>query len=182
MMNERTPPDLAARLGAVLFALGEPVDRERLLRLLACTPAALDEAIAQLRQRAQTLGLWIIEHGTQLQLVTDPALAHDVETALGGGRSGRLSPAALETLAIVAYCQPVTRAEIDALRGVDSTAALQTLLNRGLIEPVGRAEQPGAPVQYGTTALFLQSFGLASREELPPLPEAVATWLRVVRR
>lgn len=170
--------DLAARLGALLFVSGDPVEGVRLLELLGCDEATLDAAFETLRGRCRGLGLVLVEHAGAYQLATAPALAEHVEAFLGVDRPARLSAAALETLAIVAYRQPVTRAEIEAIRGVDSSAALQTLVARGLIEPVGRLPTAGQPIQYGTTPQFLQAFGLASLEELPELPPEIqaALW------
>jgi segregation and condensation protein B len=102
-------------------------------------------------------------------MVTAPEATDHVRRFLGLELSGRLSPAALETLAIVAYRQPVTRAEIENIRGVNSDSVLRTLINRGLIEEQGRLEQVGRPIVYGTTFEFLQQFGLSSTDELPPL-------------
>lgn len=165
--------DLAARLGALLFVSGEPVERAELREQLGCDDTALDAALAALRDRCPGLGLVLIEHSGAYQLATAPDLAELVEAFLGLDRPARLSAAALETLAIVAYRQPVTRAEIEAIRGVDSSAALQTLVARGLVEPVGRLPTAGQPIQYGTTPQFLQAFGLASLDELPELPPEI---------
>jgi segregation and condensation protein B len=109
----------------------------------------------------------------EVQLVTAPGAAEAVQRFLGLEASGRLSGAALEVLSIVADRQPVTRPEIDELRGVNSEAALRTLAGRGLVEPVGRRETVGYPVEYATTFRFLEYFGLASLEDLPQL-DAVA--------
>ncbi len=104
-------------------------------------------------------------------MVTAPDLAGWVARLGRAPRQAPLSPAALETLAIVAYRQPVTRAEIEAVRGVHSDSALRTLEERGLVRETGRRETLGRPVEYGTTAGFLAAFGLRGLEELPPLPE-----------
>jgi segregation and condensation protein B len=106
-------------------------------------------------------------------MVTAPEAAEAVQRFLGLEASARLSPAALEVLAMVAYRQPVTRPEIDALRGVNSEAALRTLMGRGLVEPVGRRTTVGHPIEYATTFLFLEYFGLTGLEDLPPV-EALA--------
>ena len=104
-----------------------------------------------------------------VQLTTAPRFAEYVRRFLGLERQSRLSAAALETLAIVAYRQPVTRSEIESVRGVDCTGVLATLLQRSLIEAIGRGETPGNPNLYGTTPEFLMHFGLGSLDELPPL-------------
>ncbi len=165
-MEERDP---VAALGAVLFAAGEPVACERLAALLQLVPEELEPLFAELEHRARTIGLVLLRHADQVQLATTPELGSLI-TRFFGSESGRLSAAALETLAIVAYLQPVTRAEIEAIRGVDCSTALQTLLAHGLIEPNGRRSGPGQPVEYGTTALFLERFGLTTLAALPPLP------------
>jgi segregation and condensation protein B len=94
---------------------------------------------------------------------------------LGLDLSTKLSQAALETLAVIAYRQPLTRAEVEAIRGVGCDGVLRTLITRELVEAVGRLEQPGRPYQYGTTVQFLQYFGLDSLDHLPPLPESAAS-------
>jgi segregation and condensation protein B len=114
-------------------------------------------------------GIRLQRLGERVQLVSAPEAAPYIERFLGLHRSDRLSAAALETLAIVAYRQPVTRPEIEVLRGVDCSGTLHTLLRFGLIEDRGRAPRPGRPILYGTTFDFLRHFGLHSLEDLPPL-------------
>jgi segregation and condensation protein B len=113
--------------------------------------------------------------GHRVHMVTAPEAAEIVGSFLGLEHSGKPSPAALETLAIIAYRQPITRAEIEAIRGVNSDSVLRTLINRGLIEEQGRLEQAGRPIIYATTFDFLQHFGLSSLEQLPRLPEMPTT-------
>jgi segregation and condensation protein B len=103
----------------------------------------------------------------RVQLTTAPNLAPLIERFLGLEATARLSRAGLETLAIVAYRQPVTRPGIDAIRGVNSDGVLKSLLNKGLVQEMGRAEGPGRPILYGTTSAFLQHFGLSSMDDLP---------------
>jgi len=172
-----TAPDRVALLGALLFVSGEPVAGERLAAVLDVSLEELEGMGAELAQRAAALGLVLLRHDDRLQLATAPELGPFIAEFLGNTDRSRLSAAALETLAIVAYLQPVTRAEIDAVRGVDSSAALQTLLAHGLIEPVGRRASPGQPVEYGTTTLFLERFGLPDLDALPPLPEELRALL-----
>jgi segregation and condensation protein B len=105
------------------------------------------------------------------RMYTDPGAAEYVEAFVLHGRSGRLSQAALETLAIIAYKQPVTRGAISEIRGVDADAGVRNLLNRGLVEEVGREETPGQPTLYGTTSSFLEKLGLDSLADLPALPD-----------
>jgi segregation and condensation protein B len=104
-------------------------------------------------------------------MVTAPEASEYIRKFLGLELSGKLSPAAMETLAIIAYRQPMTRAEVEAIRGVNSDSTIRTLLNRGLIEEQGRLDQPGRPILFGTTFDFLQQFGLTTLEQLPPLRE-----------
>ena len=116
----------------------------------------------------QGRGLSIQWHAGRVQLTTAPAFAQVVEKFLGLEATARLSRAAMETLAIIAYRQPVTRPGIDSIRGVNSDGVLKSLLNKGLVQEVGRSDGPGRPILYGTTAEFLQHFGLSSLAELPP--------------
>jgi segregation and condensation protein B len=113
-------------------------------------------------------GLRIQWHGGRVELTTAPNLATLIERFLGLEATARLSRAGLETLAIVAYRQPVTRPGIDSIRGVNSDGVIKSLLNKGLVQEMGRTEGPGRPILYGTTGAFLQHFGLSSVEELPP--------------
>jgi len=130
--------------------------------------------------RADTGVGWVVQehHGTW-QLATAPRFAPQVRRFLRLDRQSRLSSASLETLAIVAYQQPVTRSEIETVRGVDSAGVLATLHARSLIEAVGRLPTPGNPIQYGTTPDFLRHFGLTSLAELPPLGHIDGRDLRV---
>lgn len=115
---------------------------------------------------------WIVQrHGRRIHLATAPRFADKVRLFLGLDREAKLSSASLETLALVAYQQPITRAEIEAVRGVDSSGVLAKLHARGLVEPVARLATVGNPIQYGTTVEFLNHFGLRSLADLPPLGE-----------
>ena len=163
---------LEARVEALLFVAEEPPSVSQLARALEATPEAVEEALRGLAERLKDRGLRLQWKGDRVQLVTAPEAAEDVRRFLGLTAGPRLSPAALETLAIIAYRQPITRAEIEAIRGVNCDGVLRTLLARGLIEEVGRSEGPGRPILYGTTFLFLQHFGLRSLEDLPPLDGA----------
>ena len=132
---------------------------------LASVEAALD-LLAEAGARG-----WVVQrHGNRVQLATAPKYAEHVRRLLGFEREARLSAAALETLAIIAYQQPITRTAIESVRGVDSSAVLSTLLTRELIESENRANLPGQPYEYRTTPAFLQHFGIRSLDELPPLP------------
>jgi segregation and condensation protein B len=166
-------PALPALVESLLFVAEEPATVARLAQALDVTPEAVEAALAALSETLQTggRGLRVQRKGDRLQLVTAPEAAPYIERFLGLDLSSRLSPAALETLAIIAYRQPVTKAEIEAVRGVNCDGVLRTLIARELVEPVGRLEQPGRPFQYGTTFQFLQHFGLESIEKLPSLPD-----------
>ncbi len=122
------------------------------------------------RYAAERRGLRIIRRADRVHLTTAPEAAGHIEKFLGLDLSTKLSTAALETLAVIAYRQPLTRGDIEAIRGVNCDGVLKTLLARALIEPVGRLEQPGRPFLYGTTLQFLQYFGLEGLDRLPPLP------------
>jgi segregation and condensation protein B len=162
---------LKAQVECLLFVANEPVSVERLAAVLETDLGQVEEALVALGAEYSQRGLRLQRKRQRVQLVTAPEVAELVRAFLGLELTGRLSPAALETLAIVAYRQPVTRAEIEAVRGVSSDSVLRTLLHRGLIEEQGRLEQAGRPIIYGTTFEFLQQFGLASLEALPPLAD-----------
>lgn len=119
-------------------------------------------------------GLRLQRHRGRVQLTSAPQAAQLIERLLGLEASGRLSRAALEALAIIAYQQPATRPQIEAIRGVNSDGVMKSLLSKGLVQEVGRADAPGRPILYGTTPEFLQYFGLNSLGELPPLNLAEA--------
>lgn len=162
---------LRAHLIALLFAAEEPLPLAHAARILE-VPRAMLERVAATVEAAPPPGLMVQRLGDALRLVTAPASARYVERLLGGPPVARLSRAAQEVLAIIAYRQPITRAEIEALRGVNSERALDTLLARGLVAEVGRKETVGRPALFGTTAAFLDYLGLRSLAELPPLPPA----------
>jgi segregation and condensation protein B len=162
---------LPAALESLLFVADEAAEPARLARALGITP---DEVEAQLlaldtAYRTDGRGLRLQTRNGRYQLVTAPEAANLIETFLNLDTSARLSAPALETLAVVAYRQPVTRAQIEAVRGVDCSGVLRSLLQRGLLEEVGRLDAPGRPVLYGVTDLFMHHFGLTALHELPPL-------------
>jgi segregation and condensation protein B len=150
---------------------GEPVTVTQLVKALELPADAVEAAIEQLIASGAARGVCVQRHGDGLQLVTSPLAAPAVERFLGVQSQQRLSSAALEVLAIIAYRQPLTRAQIEAVRGVDCGGVTRALLGRDLICEVGRLESVGRPILYGTTAEFLRQFGLASLGDLPPLPE-----------
>lgn len=163
--------ELQALIESLLFVADQPVTAGQLAKALAAEKMAVEEALSALDEVClrEGRGLRLQRKGDRVQLVTLPEAAPYVERFLGLGLSGPLSQAALEALSIVAYRQPVTRAQVEAIRGVNSEGVLRTLVGRGLIEGVGRLEQVGRPILYGTTFEFLQQFGLRSVDELPPL-------------
>jgi segregation and condensation protein B len=162
------PSELASLIEALLLVAPAPTTVEELAKGAGVPIESVDSALATLEQRASAG--WVIQrHAGKVQLATSPRFAGHVRRFLGLDREARLSGASLETLAIVAYQQPVTKAEIEAVRGVDCSGVLHTLLQRGLVEQVGRLTAPGNPIQYGTTPDFLLHFGLRSLADLPPL-------------
>lgn len=167
---------------ALLFASEGPLSAQELAHRVALavqlpagalSTADVERLVLELNQELESSGrpyrVW--QSGGYYALAATPEAAQWLERAFGARLRRRLSQAALEVLAIVAYRQPVTRADIDALRGVSSGEVLQSLLDRGLVCVVGHAAAPGRPALYGTTPQFLQLFGLNSLEELPPLEE-----------
>lgn len=179
--EEATPdvadaPPLRTVLEAVLFAAAEPVPLTRLVRLLGAWPrAAVSDALDELRTalEQEQRGVRLIETAGGFQLRSALECAPWVRRFFAE-KPPRLSRAVLETLAIVAYRQPATRGEVEAVRGVNCDAVLGALLTRGLIQVVGRRMSPGRPVEYGTTASFLELFSLKDLSELPELPEPAA--------
>lgn len=156
---------LAARVEALLFAAGEPVTLRHLAQCCQATEAEARAALAELARGLEGHGIELcaVAGGHQLRTRADYA---DAVAALLQPRRAQLSRPALETLAIIAFRQPITRAGVDELRGVHSESALATLLERGLVHEVGRAEAPGRPILYGTTHHFLEHFGLRSLSDL----------------
>ena len=162
--------ELAALIEAFLLVAQEPPTIEELAAGAEVTSEEIDRALSWIEQRDDRG--WVIQrHGQRVHIATAPRFSEQVRLFLGMDYEAKLSSASLETLAIVAYQQPVTRAEIEQVRGVDSSGILAKLHARGLIEPVARLATVGNPIQYGTTADFLSHFGLRSLDELPPLGE-----------
>ena len=158
-----------ARIEALLFVAPAPVTVAQLASSLKLKPKLVSEALRALEQRYLQGGLRLQVHGDGYQITTAPELADDVEQFLKLESVTRLSHAAVEVLAIVSYKQPITRPQIDAIRGVNSDSALRTLLRYGLVQEIGRSSGPGRPILYETSPEFLQHFGLRSLGELPPL-------------
>jgi segregation and condensation protein B len=162
---------VAGQIEAVLFVADRPVSVSELARLLGIPADAVEDALVVLDAGYDGRGIALQRQGDSLQLVSHPQNAAVVQRFLGLEMSARLSPAALETLAIVAYRQPVTRSQIEQIRGVNADHAVGNLLMRELIEEVGRLETVGRPILYGTTFEFLRAFGLRSLSDLPPVGE-----------
>ena len=160
-----------ALLESLLFVASGPVSTSRLGTVLDISPANVRSLLGDLAQMYEDRGLRLQWIGQSVQLTTAPEASEVVEQFLGLEWTTRLSPAALEVLAIIAYMQPITRPSIDQIRGVNSDAALRTLLSKSLIEEQGRMDTPGRPILYGTTPEFLQHFGLSLIDDLPVLAE-----------
>ena len=160
---------IPALVESTLFVSSGPVTIGRLAKALEVSNAIVKNALATLEEDYKTRGLRLQWNGNEVQLTTAPAASGVIERFLGLELTTRLSQAALEVLAIIAYMQPITRPQVDQIRGVNSDGALRRLLSVGLIEEVGRLETPGRPILYGTTPEFLQHFGLTMLEELPEL-------------
>lgn len=165
-------PALVAAVEALLFASGEPVGTRELAAVLDVGREEVRAAIAALqdRHRGEASGLRVVRVAGAWQLRTAVPFA-GVVMALRGGKPAKLSRAALEVLAVVAYEQPVTKHEIEGLRGVDSGGVLRTLLDRDLVRIAGRRDEPGRPLEYATTRAFLEMFSLRGLDDLPSLRE-----------
>lgn len=168
-------------LEAVLFAAGHPVSYARLAQILEVSADEAQNLVkdfaAEYNNGKVTRGIQLLTFDDCCQLCTKSDYIAEIRTALGIRRGGNLSNSSLEVLAIVAYNQPVTRAYIDTVRGVDSSYAVNSLIERGLIESKSRLDAPGRPMLYTTTTAFLRCFGLASLEDLPALSEGDASLL-----
>lgn len=166
--------ELRAVLESLLFVAPAPTPVERLAQVVGQPTEAVETALTDLTAAYLTdgRGLRLLRKGTHVHLTTAPQASTYIERFLGLDLTSKLSNAALETVAVVAYRQPLTRAQIEAVRGVNCDGVLRTLLARELIEPVGRLEQAGRPILYGTTVQFLHYFGLESLDRLPTLPSS----------
>lgn len=165
-----------AAIEAVLFAAGEPTSLDRLVETLELDTETVQSLVDETMKtiNARDGGVMMVQMDDSYQLCTRKEYADYVRRALALHRNVPLSQAAMEVLAIVAYNQPVTRAFIDQVRGVDCGAVLQGLVAKSLVEEKGRLELPGRPLLYGTTLHFLRCFGLQSLAQLPPLPQKEA--------
>jgi len=169
-MNEA---DILAAAEAILFAAGEPLEVDRLAEALELEPEQAGELIGELSARLEHRGggVCLLRLGDKVQLCTRPEYADVVRAALERGRTQPLTPAALEVLAVVSYHQPVTRAYIEQVRGVDCGHVISGLCQKRLLEEKGRLDLPGRPLLYGTTEEFLKCFCMETLDELPQLPE-----------
>lgn len=164
----RTPRDIEALIEALLLAAPQATTFEELARGADLERDEVERAIAAIEQRDERG--WVVQrHRDTVQLATAPRFASQVRRFLNLDRETRLSAAALETLAVIAYQQPVTRVEIEAVRGVDCAGVLATLHDRGLVDQLGRLDTVGHPIQYGTTPAFLRHFGFRSLADMPAL-------------
>ena len=173
MENETQEGSLKGRVEAVLFVAGEAVRVDDLAKALQVPLRQLEGCVEEMRDEydfAQR-GVCLCRFGSQVQLATRALYAPDVVRLLQPVQRQTLSQAIMETLAVVAYRQPVTRAEIEAVRGVKCDYSVQSLVKKGLIVEVGHKDALGHPTLYGTTDAFLQHFGISGLDELPPLPE-----------
>lgn len=157
---------------SVLFAAGDPVALGDLAKAVGVGKAELKKTLAAMSESYTDRGLRLVADDRSAQLVTDPAAAETLGRFLQEELRGKLSKSALETLSIVAYRGPVTRPDIEQIRGVQSAQPLRTLAIRGLITDVGRKSEPGRPILYDVTLELYKHLGIGSREELPELPEA----------
>ena len=161
--------EISAKIEGLLFVSPGLVSIYQLAKTLETTEGEIETGLSNLEAHYKEgyHGLRIMRIKSRVQLTTAPEISKTVESFLDLETTSTLSQAALETLAIIAYKQPVTRPEIDVIRGVNSDGVMRTLLSKGLIEELGRAESPGRPIYYGTSPEFLQYFGLESLDMLP---------------
>jgi segregation and condensation protein B len=165
--------NLRGALEALLFASDEPVAAARLARLVDASPGDVESALAQLAQeyREAERGFQLREVAGGWRFYTHPAYHDVIEQYVLSWDTRRLSQAALEALAVIAYHQPVPRAGVNAVRGVNSEGVIASLVEKGLVREVGRDKNQGNAILYGTTRTFLEKFGLKDISELPPLEE-----------
>ena len=165
-----------ADIEALMFVAEKPLSRAELRTLCRLSAEEIDERLGDLEVQLRDRGIRLVSSGDRVMLATAPESGQLIARYLGAD-AVRLSPAALETLAIIAYRQPATRGVIDRIRGVDSGHVVRGLLHRRLIFEQGRAETPGRPILYGTSMEFMERFGLTSLDDLPPLESEIAARL-----
>ncbi|WP_099204302.1 SMC-Scp complex subunit ScpB [Scatolibacter rhodanostii] len=161
--------ELSGALEAILFAAGEPLAEDKIAQALDLSLPAIHTAIDSLKKKynLSSSGIHIVLVENKVQMTTNPAYIEPVRETLALKRNAPLSQAALEVLAVVAYNQPVTKAFVEQVRGVDCSGVVGSLMQKGLLEERGRLELPGRPLLYGTTDHFLMSLGISSLEDLP---------------
>lgn len=167
-MDER---EMMGIIESILFTSGDPVSAKEIGHILELDVRRVRKLMHNMYDcfNFERRGLQIVIVNDSYQLATRPEHSEYIEKYIGQERTQKLSQASLETLAVIAYQQPVTKAEIEAIRGVKCDYIVNTLVNRGFIQEVARKDTPGRPILYGTTDLFLRSFGLSSLDDLPPL-------------
>jgi len=170
LIERPEPEELLPILEAVLFVADAPIDLAALARTVNAPRQEVIERLDELAEACRDRGVRLQQTGDLVQLVSAPQTAAYVERFLGLEHPP-LTNASLETLAIIAYRQPMTRAGIESVRGVDCDGPIRTLMARGLVEEVGRAPVIGRPTLFGTTVRFLEYFGLEKPDDLPPLPQ-----------
>lgn len=173
-MDER---ELKSALEAIIFASGEPVPAARISLVLGVPEEDVFSCAAELAEEYERegRGIRLVRLDKSLQMCSAPQYAKTIARVIEHRTPPKLSPPALETLAVIAYFQPVTRAYVDEVRGVDSSYTVSSLVEKGLIEAAGRLEAPGRPTLYRTTEAFLRVMGVSELEELPPLPDMSST-------
>jgi segregation and condensation protein B len=171
LQESLTTTQVAAAIESLLFVAGSPLECAELCKLLDIDQVTLASSLQALAYHLenQGRGIRLQRLGEQVQLVTAPENARYVAALLGLPMTARLTTAAMETLAVISYRQPITRAQIEAVRGVNSDRALLSLIQHGLVAEIGRAQTVGRPALFATTPEFLQQFGLTSLDQLPRL-------------
>ena len=165
--------ELIPMLEAVLFAMGEPIEIERLCVALGLDEIVVSDALSELQEKynSDDYGICLLKLDNKYQICTKQKYADNIRSVIEVKKNAPLSQAAFEVLAIIAYNQPVTKAFVEQIRGVDCGGVISSLCQKSLIEEKGRLDLPGRPLIYGTTAEFLRCFCISSLDELPPLPE-----------
>lgn len=167
--------ELKASIEAILFAAGDSVHVTRLCEVFSENRKSIETVLSSMEEEYSgddSRGIHLISLDDKVQIATKPEFGDIVSSVLEQRKSPTLSPSSLEVLSIAAYKQPVTRAVIEQIRGVDSVYTLTSLLEKGILEEAGRLDVPGRPILYRTSELFLRIFGLASLSDLPPLPDS----------
>lgn len=168
--------ELIPMLEAVLFAMGEPIEIERLCVALSLDEIVISDVLTKLQKKYESdeYGICLLKLDNKYQICTKQKYADNIRSVIEVKKNAPLSQAAFEVLAIIAYNQPVTKAFIEQIRGVDCSGVISSLCQKSLIEEKGRLDLPGRPLIYGTTAEFLRCFCISSLDELPPLPDNTA--------